>query len=179
MSSDGYVKVFKHNTAGGLFSNAADVLNKNLDNPDADLFSILDQLEDFRNADGKFQFKLCYPELTGAGGGSCNVWIQTNNPATDSGLSGFEPITLAFNSRFDGDAWTGAWTGLGRNVGDSDWALIDDFPNKPIRNSAIGAFHFLGDSETIPGPLLDSDNLETSRVTKVELYVRKYQDSTI
>ena len=105
------------------------------------------------------------------------MWIQKNNPATDSSLYGFEPITLAFNSRFDGNAWTGAWTGLGRNVGDSDWALIDDFPLKPIRFSAIGAFTFWDDTETIPGPVLDTDNLELSRVTKVELYVRKYQDS--
>ena len=33
-------------------------------NPDSKLYSILDQLEDFRNSKGKFQFKLCYPELT-------------------------------------------------------------------------------------------------------------------
>ena len=35
----GYVKIFGHDTAGGLFSSRADALTKNENNPDANLFS--------------------------------------------------------------------------------------------------------------------------------------------
>ena len=64
----GYVKVFNHNTAGGFFdaSNSPDdVLSKNPTDPNADLYSILDTLENYRDADGKFTLKICYPEYTG------------------------------------------------------------------------------------------------------------------
>ena len=106
------------------------------------------------------------------------MWIQKNNPATDSSLYGFEPITLAFNSRVNFNGWKGVWKGLGKNVVAGGSALIDDFPqDQPTWFSAIGAFTFWDDTETIPGPVLDTDNLELSRVMKVELYVRKYQDS--
>ena len=73
----GFVKVFSHDTGGGLFSSQEEALNKNPDNPDAELFSILDQLENYRDHEGILHFKLCYPELTGVGGGHCNEWTQT------------------------------------------------------------------------------------------------------
>ena len=80
--------MFYHNTRGGFFSSEADVLRKNVDNPNADLFSILDQLEDYRTG-GLFHFKLCYPELVGVNGlNGCNEWIQTSNPAMESTITG-------------------------------------------------------------------------------------------
>ena len=41
----------------------AETKKKNIDDPEADLFSILYDLESMRNAEGVFHFKLCYPEL--------------------------------------------------------------------------------------------------------------------
>ena len=49
--------------AKGFFKDQKEALNKNADNEDADMFSILYQLEQYRNCEGDFHFKLCYPEL--------------------------------------------------------------------------------------------------------------------
>ena len=84
------VQVFSHNTAGGLFSSQEDALSKNPGEPEADLYSVLDQLESLRSVEGSFHFKLCYPEVTGEAGGSCNEWTQTSNPATDSNIAGYQ-----------------------------------------------------------------------------------------
>ena len=91
-----FIKVFSHDTAGGMFSSQEDALSKNPNTTGALLFSILDQLEDFRNDDGSFHFKLCYPELAGVGGGRCNEWLQDSNPATETDIAGFRPISLSF-----------------------------------------------------------------------------------
>ena len=87
----GYVKIFSHNTAGGLFLSTTDALSKNTDNPTANLFSILNKLENYRDKDGNFQFKLCYPEV-----GKCNEWIQSSNPAKETTIRGFRAISLDF-----------------------------------------------------------------------------------
>ena len=70
--------MFSHDTAGGLFLDQEDALSKNPDNPEAALYSALDQLETFRGPEGSLRLKLCYPELAGG----CNEWVQTSNPAT-------------------------------------------------------------------------------------------------
>ena len=61
--SDHFTKVFSHDTAGGLFTSSQDALSRNQDNPQASLFSTLDQLESYRNAEGNFHFKICYPNV--------------------------------------------------------------------------------------------------------------------
>ena len=108
----GYTKVFSHDVSGGLFSSYADVGSKNSKDPGSKLFSILDQLEDYRNSEGKFQFKLCYPELTwGKEKKNCNEWIQSSNPYTEYTITGFQEIFLAF----DKDGKMNEWKGLGKN----------------------------------------------------------------
>ena len=77
-----YIRIFGHNTEGGLFSSKMDAMVKNLEIPNAFLFSILKYLEHYRGKDGNFQFKLCYPEV-----GKCNEWIQTSNPATETTIN--------------------------------------------------------------------------------------------
>ena len=53
--------VLRHRTAGGFFANDADALAKNKGNPNADLYSRLDELEALRNPrDGKFHFEMCF-----------------------------------------------------------------------------------------------------------------------
>ena len=153
--------MFSHDTSGGLFTNDEDALRKNPDDPNAKLYSILNKLEDFRGTDGSFHFKLCYPEVTGIGGSSCNEWIQTSNPATERAITGFKAIALAFT---DASRET-QWRGIGKSVaGDT---FIDDAPTISSWWTAIGAFKYYPNSSSgkIPGPTPNA-------VTKVELYVK-------
>ena len=78
---------------------------KNPENPSADLYSILYQLESFRTPEG-FHFKICYPELNG-----CNLWIQTSNPAQEWNIEGFQKVHLSFQDNGNNTNWTG----LGKN----------------------------------------------------------------
>ena len=73
---------------------------------------------------GGFHFKLCYPELVSEGDG-CNEWIQTSNPATDSTITGFKPISISFPY----DSYLENWTGIGIDVTGRNVTLIDDAPN--------------------------------------------------
>ena len=80
-------------------------MNSNPDDQDNDLFSILDQLEDYRSADGSFRFKLCYPDLKwGVDGDTCNYWIQSSNPTVSTQVEGYQAIKIAFNRQ--------TWKGL-------------------------------------------------------------------
>ena len=162
-----YVKVFSHNTLGGLFLNKDDVLKKNSGNSSADLYSKLYQLEDYRDQKANFQFKLCYPEVAGINGKTCNEWIQASNPATNSTITGFKPISLAFvKNSINQD-----WKGLGINLPQiQSSSLIDDAPTHSNWFSAIGAFRNWGGQNKIPGPRIEPSNSK-SPTTKVELYV--------
>ena len=163
----GYRKVFSHDTTGGLFSNKDQVLKSNPENSDADLYSKLYRLEEFRNSEGNFHFKLCYPEIKGIGGKSCNEWIQSSNPVTESVITGFKPISLAFvKNSINQD-----WKGLGINLaGIQGSTLIDDSPTHGHWFSAIGAFRNWGGQNTIPGPRIEPPNSK-SPTTRVQLFV--------
>ena len=156
-----YLRVFGHDTAGGLFDSHDDALNKNADNHGADLFSILDQLENYRNSDGNFHLKLCYPEVEGLGGSHCNEWVQSSNPVEETTITGFRAISLAFNNRSD----YGPWVGLGRSPADLTDTLMDDKPDSGWSYSAIGATRYRGRGY-IPGP-------RPHKVHKVELFVNR------
>ena len=141
----GYVKVFGHNTAGGLFLSQNDALSKNTENPAAYLFSILNQLENYRDKDGNFQFKLCYPEF-----GQCNVWIQSSNPAEDTTIRGYRSISLSFKT----NGARRAWAGLGKsNHNGKRETLIDDSPAARNWHSAIGSYAYWPQKPKIPGPI--------------------------
>ena len=159
----GFVKVFSHDTGGGLFSSQEEALNKNPDNPDAELFSILDKLEDYQDHEGIFHFKLCYPEITGVDGGHCNEWTQTSNPMIHQNVLGFEAISLAFPQ----DGNNHPWGGLGRSF--AKYSVLDDTPSDDPWWTAIGATAYsasehIQSDDCIPGPL-------PHLVTKVELYI--------
>ena len=79
---DSFLKIFSHDATKGIFSSTTEALSKNPDNPDAPLFSRLDQLESYRSQ-GTFHFKLCYPDTVGDDGLNCNEWEQTSNPVTE------------------------------------------------------------------------------------------------
>ena len=163
----GYLKVFSHNTNGGLFPNKEAVSEYNPTNSNADLFSILNLLDEFKDSNGNFHFKLCYPELIGIGGKSCNEWIQSSNPLTANNITGFRAIDLAF----DKNSYGQPWAGLGRNLPQYEGAaLIDDAPLQSRWWSAIGAFSYYPSPRRIPGPRLPPDENENT-VTIAELYV--------
>ena len=161
-----WTKVFHHNNIGGYFSSPQDALRKNVDNPSANLYSILYKLNDFRSSIG-FHFKLCYPELGNYGNG-CNEWVQTSNPATDSTITGFIPINLSFTK----DSYHDDWAGIG-NTGDNGIALIDDAPNRSGGYTPIGSFRTLpATSSLMVGPIGPPDNRLLYGNTIVELFVK-------
>lgn len=69
----------------------------NQDDSSSGLFSVLDQLEAYRNSDETFTFKMSWPEL---GAQAHNIWQQTSNPVTEYGaeVKGYEPLELAYPS---------------------------------------------------------------------------------
>ena len=155
--------------SGGLFTNYTDAGSKNPENPDSELYSILNQLEDYRNFEGNFQFKLCYPELTwGKDGKTCNEWIQSSNPYTESTISGFEEIFLAFET----NGGYSSLKGLGKNTSGNDkYARVDDEPSIDDWHCAIGArLNWRLDTTPgpIPGPIGGNGGYA---ISKVELYV--------
>ena len=152
-----WIKVFSHDTSGGLFTSGADALSKNTENPAAKLFSILNQLNPLRLEDGSFHLKLCYPEL-----GKCNEWTQTSNPATSSTIENVKAIDLGFPKNSYGKAFAG----IGVSPASSSWTFIDDTPSQSNWFFAIGARSWWGGSHTIPGPY-------NQKIKRVEIFAEK------
>ena len=143
----------------GFFANHMDAHSKNTENETADMFSILDQLEQYRDCDGNFHLKICYPELAENFTFPCNEWVQSLNPFTEKILRGFKPINITFQSV------THDFNGLGlssRGRGDS---FIDDAPflkNDFERAFSIGSLK--GKDGKFAGP-------PPHYVEQVELYI--------
>ena len=98
--------------------------------------------------------------MSGEGGGHCNEWEQTSNPAVETTITGFKVVSLAFKEASSAMPWVG----LGRDKSAWTYSLIDDSPSISGYRSSIGATEYhLGD-ETITGPW-------KHLVTNVELYV--------
>ena len=168
----GYTKIFRHDIKGGFFANYEEAGNKNPDDEDADLFSILDTLDFFRGVDGKFLFKLCYPEFEGSNGGHCNEWYQTSNPFTESEITGFEKVKTEFELQHPGQ--TEVFKGLGKNSPDSGSAGNSAISNNPLMSHwmmAIGAYKGIKQNSGIPGPVEAID--QGQAITVVELFASK------
>ena len=156
-------KVFSHNHPvdlgeAGFFIDHADAMNKNSNDEDADMFSILDKLEEYRTCNGTFHLKLCYPELFTNFSFPCNEWIQFNNPALDSLSMGFVPINITFESAVK------TFSGLSLSDRGKDESLMQDFPYiyKTERSFHIGSL--IGKEGKIVGP-------PAHLVEKVELFL--------
>ena len=154
-----WVKVFSHDTSGGLFLSQQDAMIKNPADPDAHLFSVLSSLESLRKEHGAFQFKLCYPGLTQQDP-PCNQWTQSSNPAIQTSILDFRAIKLSFPSGSYGEPFKG----LGRSPSSVDSTLIDDSPERDEWCFALGAKQFHQGNGKIPGPY-------NTTVKKVELFV--------
>ena len=81
---------------GGYF--ARDELRKNADKPEADLFSILDELESFRgSARGDFELKIAYPSNKDV---ADLIFVQQGNPVTQrASASGAPPVEFVYSAR--------------------------------------------------------------------------------
>ena len=156
-------KVFSHTHPAdlgdtGFFTDRADAMNKNANDEDADMFSILNQLEEYRTCNGSFHFRLCYPELAEQNFSfPCNEWTQFNNPALDSLSKDFEPINITFQSS------TKNFTGLSCSDRGKEVSLMEDFPY--IYNSR--SFH-IGSFKGVEGKIVGPPSY---LVEKVELFI--------
>jgi len=155
-------KVFSHNASGGLFSDLDDAKRKNIDDNEADLFSILYDLESMRNEDGVFHFKLCYPDLTEYDP-PCNEWKQSSNPLTESKITGYSAIAIAWPK----NSINKEFGGLGLSPPSFRENLIDDAPEHAWWHCSIGSLKHWGGSDTIPGPQKDGQRA----IKRVELHV--------
>ena len=149
--------MFSHDTKGGFFPDIEQAKSYNKDDPNADLYSILDQIEDYRK-DGVFHIRLCYDELA-EDNFPCNEWTQSSNFVEDPNITDFNAIDITFKQRGDG----GMFGGIGLNSPENSGStLIDDMPHSGNWWSAIGAISQHGTG--LPGP-------HPTVVRKVELYL--------
>ena len=156
-----WTKVYSHDRAGGLFANLEEAKKKNVDDENAELFSILYDLESMRNDAGVFHFKLCHPERTEEAF-PCNEWKQSSNPVLESTVTGFVAIRLTWPLRSDGQAFGGL---MKSNPGNN---LMDDDPSAYWWNSVGTLSDYHG---KIPGPVGAGKNYIP--VMKKQLFVYK------
>ena len=160
MTTDGggWTLVFNHNIAGGYFANAADVPSKNPSTPTANLYSILNRLDDFK-ANGRYLFKINWP-----GFAPRNIWAQTSNPTIDQPLAGYVPQVIDLN--------TNAWKGLERNctVGCAN-TFIDGSVGVSNWHYAIGSYVGYGTPSGIPAG--DAVVVDSGGVPHVQLWTRR------
>ena len=146
-------------TKGGYFESREEAFNKNSNDEEAELFSILDQLDTLRTCGGAFHFKLCYPTLAENFSFPCNEWTQTSNPVLESIIEGYKPIRITFNSE------TGDFPGLGMFQLSRSKHLINDRPYVNTPWFSVGTMESsLNEEGKFAGP-------SKQYVEKAELYV--------
>ena len=157
---DGWVLVFRQTVDGPKenWRREADQWSLNPNDPTASQYSILDELEAYRE-DGKLTFKMKWPNLGGDEKKTTNVWSQTSNPVLPATkkctVEGYKKIAVAFSSK--------GWYGLERC---SDYSLLDGARGNGWWYS-VGARGAQGGK--IPGPAGRRGGVT---VDVVELYVK-------
>ena len=150
------MKVFHHNSYAGAFPDIESTLNMNPEDEDANLFSILDQVENYRRRSGVFHFRLCYPNVNDL----CNEWTQTSNPVTDQVIENFKAIDII---------WPHAnhpFAGLGLSTFFPTKNLMDSSPSSTKWRYSIGATELVGNN----GNALEGPKFNTH---KVVLYLKR------
>ena len=89
------MKVFSHDASGRFFPSKDQAKSWNPDNPDALLYSILDQIENYRK-DGVFHVRLCIPEFVSQYDFPCNEWKQSSNFVETDAVTDFEAVELTY-----------------------------------------------------------------------------------
>ena len=139
--TSGYRKVFSHNSMSfehefsdqhRFFANNAEALWKNHDDETRPLFSRLRDIEQFKDANGKFRFKLVYPEVPGF-----IEWTQTSNPIAEKTIAGFKLIGELEDSILKNRESIWKWKGLG--LGEEGKSLMEESTKNGMWQTAIGA----------------------------------------
>lgn len=126
----GWTRVFKHNITGGYFPTVNDALLYNQTTPTANLYSILQYIDEFENLN-RFTFKINYPNESWR-----NIWSQYTNPIYDTPVSGYRGISIDRNEQ--------RWGGLelGNNTfaySNGNSSLLDGSVNHSNWYYAIGS----------------------------------------
>lgn len=106
---------------------------KNAEDPSAENYAILDQLDRFRGSDGKFKFKLRWAGGTAEGEGP-QIWKQASNPTSATAVLGYEPVDVKCTGN--------NWFGLALSK-DGTEAMIDGSEGFPMYY-AIGSKYEVG-----------------------------------
>lgn len=162
-----WLQVFHHNTNNNTvwFKNETEALHCN----SIYKFSILDQLEYFRNKDGNFEFLLEYPiDFPN----KYNRWIQSDNPATTIEVDALNGSPAIGYTAIHVDWTSSLWGGLLKGNYSGKFCFMDGETNHANWHYAIGCYDNTNNTQCIekwrakmPGP-------NESPVTEVNLYVR-------
>ena len=102
LPSDGWVKVFRHNVAGGYFSNANDweeVKNTNIGGPNGNKYSQLFKISKM-TLNNEYVLKMVMDSFT-------NTWAQTHNPLENAPYASTVPGYRAIDVQTAGNSWGG------------------------------------------------------------------------
>lgn len=165
-----WLEVFYHNTNNNTvwFTDEQEALHTNSQYK----FSILDQLENFRGADNKFEFLLEYSQDLP---GQYNRWKQTDNPATTQedvslggsvSTNGYEEIHIDWSEHY----WGGLLKSQAGSTSSSIRTLIDGSVNHNNWYYSIGCYNnsSVDWENAMPGP----NNTPSTGMKEVHLYVR-------
>ena len=157
-----WIKIFYHNFRNrATFADEKEAKNVNTN----DKYSIFSEISNEHRINGKFEFILYYPSLSG----KYNHWRQTRNPSKEfdydgkSNATGYEPVHIDWTSK--------AWGGLVRSIPSNN--LTSSFIDGSIGSSTyyycIGKYpktaHW--DNKAIPGP--------SDEVQEVYLWMKIHQ----
>ena len=124
--TDGWVKVFSHNTSGGYFT-SSNVTNLNSTNPNASLYSQLYKLDSMKY-NGEYVLKMVMDSYT-------NIWAQTHNPLEDVNPNATTvPVYRAISVGTTNNSWGGL------SLGSSGVAYLDGNPNNTNWYYPIGSY---------------------------------------
>jgi len=141
-----------------------DAWEVNSDDPDNDNYAILNQLEQFRSNDGKFYFKLNWPDSVED---VTMEWSQTSNPLLED-VVGYEPIDVPYTGR--------GWGGLEPSTkGLMDGSVIGTYKGNWFW--AVGAYDTVGANNRLPAYAKSNNDYDYWQ-DRVELYVQKRQDAS-
>jgi len=144
----GWTLVHNHELDGGLFADDAEAGLLNEDDPEAQLYSILDYIAYFEASTGGYELRLTWPDE----GLGVNHWTQTSSPTTTP-VTGYAAVNVDYTDR--------GWHGLELSTGSDTYV-----------DGSVGSYwwYAIGAQNThsseIPGP-------GGITVEHVQLWVRK------
>jgi len=140
----------------------ADEFEVNPEDPENDNYAILNEMEDFRSNDGRFYFRLTWPN---ADEDVTYEWSQSSNPLFED-VSGYEAIDVPYTGR--------GWGGLEPSTNAlMDGSVLGNFASNWFY--AVGSFRIWGGG--IPA-YAKADNDNNYAQDQVELYVQKRTDAS-